>query len=175
MTAYGALLAAHLATSWAGWDDWTRGLLAVGVALAGLTAIYTAWLFAQAAARDLWQSPLLPPHLLVQAALAGAAVLAPVAGRAQPPAAHAGPCRLDARGAGRRRVHAAARNRTRPARRARAASLADIARWFVAGLALLLPALAAPWAGPVAAPLALAALLCFEHAYVQAGQAVPLA
>ena len=36
--------------------------------LAVLAAVYTAWLFAQAKARDLWQSPLLPPQLLVQAA-----------------------------------------------------------------------------------------------------------
>src|SRR6266702_399118 len=38
------------------------------------TAVYTAYLFAQARARDLWQSPLLAPHLAVQALLAGAAV-----------------------------------------------------------------------------------------------------
>ena len=39
------------------------------VAAGALTAVYTAWLFAQAKARDLWQSPLLPPHLAAQAAL----------------------------------------------------------------------------------------------------------
>jgi hypothetical protein len=37
-----------------------------------MTAVYTAFLFAQAKARDLWQNPLLPPHLVVQAVLAGA-------------------------------------------------------------------------------------------------------
>ncbi|HEY9787677.1 MAG TPA: NrfD/PsrC family molybdoenzyme membrane anchor subunit, partial [Candidatus Obscuribacterales bacterium] len=37
-----------------------------------MTAVYTAFLFAQAKARDLWQSPLLPAHLLVQAVMAGA-------------------------------------------------------------------------------------------------------
>ena len=40
-----------------------------------MTAIYTAYLFAQAKARDLWQNPLLPPHLLIQAILLGSAVL----------------------------------------------------------------------------------------------------
>ncbi len=35
-------------------------------------AIYTAFLFAQAEGRDLWQSPLLPIHLLVQALMMGA-------------------------------------------------------------------------------------------------------
>jgi len=33
----------------------------------------------------------------------------------------------------------------------------------------------APWLGVAAAPLALAGLLAHEHAYVQAGQVVPLA
>ena len=46
-----------------------------GVPLAALAAIYTAYLFAQAKARDMWQSPLLPAHLLVQAGAAGAAAL----------------------------------------------------------------------------------------------------
>jgi Fe-S-cluster-containing dehydrogenase component/formate-dependent nitrite reductase membrane component NrfD len=44
-------------------------------ALAVLAAVYTAFLFAQAEGRDLWQSPLLPWHLLVQSVQAGAAGL----------------------------------------------------------------------------------------------------
>jgi hypothetical protein len=48
-------------------------------------------------------------------------------------------------------------------------------RWFRAGVALVAGALAAPWIGVAAAPLALAGLFAHEHAYVQAGQAVPLA
>jgi Ni/Fe-hydrogenase subunit HybB-like protein len=46
-----------------------------GIPLSLLTAIYTAYLFAQAKARDMWQNPLLPPHLLVQSLLLGSAVL----------------------------------------------------------------------------------------------------
>lgn len=46
-----------------------------GVILAVLSAVYTAFLFAQAEGRDLWQSSLLPWHLLVQAVMAGAAGL----------------------------------------------------------------------------------------------------
>lgn len=46
-----------------------------GVILAVLSAIYTAFLFAQAEGRDLWQSSLLPWHLFVQAVMAGAASL----------------------------------------------------------------------------------------------------
>ena len=44
-----------------------------GAAVAG----YTAFLFAQCEGRDLWQTKLLLPHLLVQAVLCGAVVLIP--------------------------------------------------------------------------------------------------
>ena len=50
-----------------------------------------------------------------------------------------------------------------------------VAYLFWLGLALSLAGLSAPWLGAAAAPLALAGLLLFEHAYVQSGQAVPLA
>jgi formate-dependent nitrite reductase membrane component NrfD len=49
-------------------------LVDVGViALAAATAAYTAFLFAQAKARDFWQSPLLGVHMLIHAMLAGGA------------------------------------------------------------------------------------------------------
>jgi formate-dependent nitrite reductase membrane component NrfD len=44
----------------------------LGLPLAAGAAVYTAFLFSQAEGRDLWQSPLLPAHLLVQAVVAGA-------------------------------------------------------------------------------------------------------
>jgi Fe-S-cluster-containing dehydrogenase component/formate-dependent nitrite reductase membrane component NrfD len=47
----------------------------LGLPLAVLAAIYTAFLFAQAEGRDLWQSPLLPAHLLIQSLVAGAGAL----------------------------------------------------------------------------------------------------
>ncbi len=50
-------------------------LLWPGVILAILSAVYTAFLFAQAEGRDLWQSTLLPWHLFVQSVMAGAAAL----------------------------------------------------------------------------------------------------
>jgi formate-dependent nitrite reductase membrane component NrfD len=50
-------------------------LLWLGLPLAILVAIYTAFLFAQAEGRDLWQSPLLPFHLIVQAFVAGSGLL----------------------------------------------------------------------------------------------------
>ena len=47
--------------------------------------------------------------------------------------------------------------------------------FYKAGIILGVIALAAPTLGPVAAVPALLGLLAFEHAYVQAGQSVPLA
>ena len=50
-------------------------LLWIGLPLAVGAAVYTAFLFGQAEGRDLWQSTLLPLHLLVQAVVAGAGAL----------------------------------------------------------------------------------------------------
>ena len=160
LAAYGAVLVAQLATG--------STLLAIaGAPLAILTAVYTAFLFAQAKARDLWQSPLLPPHLLVQAVIAGAAVLpgaqwilaiacavhlAMVLGEVTltHATAHA-----------RLAVHELVRGRYRA--------------WFWLGLAGAALGCAAPWLPVVPQAGALAGLLAFEHAHVQAGQVVPLA
>lgn len=48
---------------------WATVPLALGA------AVYTAFLFAQAEGRDLWQSPLLPLHLLIQATMMGTGAL----------------------------------------------------------------------------------------------------
>lgn len=68
--AWMGMIDAALATNLRPW------LLGLGTPLAIGTAIYTAFLFGQAEGRDLWQSPLLPFHLLVQAGLAGVASIA---------------------------------------------------------------------------------------------------
>jgi hypothetical protein len=47
--------------------------------------------------------------------------------------------------------------------------------WFWAGIVLSMTGLAAPWLGAWVAVPALIGLLAYEHAYVQAAQAVPLA
>ena len=72
---YTLVLLLHFVASWAGSTSLQSWLTIAGVPLAVLTAVYTAYLFAQAKARDMWQNPLLPPHLLVQALLLGSAVL----------------------------------------------------------------------------------------------------
>jgi len=56
--------------------DFFAWLLLWPVVIAGmLAAVYTAFLFGQCEGRDLWQTPLLPVHLIVQALMCGAAVL----------------------------------------------------------------------------------------------------
>ncbi|NNF06410.1 MAG: polysulfide reductase NrfD, partial [Candidatus Eisenbacteria bacterium] len=50
-------------------------LLIAGAILGFFTAVYTAFLFAQAEGRDLWQAPLLWVHLAVQAVMLGSGVL----------------------------------------------------------------------------------------------------
>ncbi len=59
--------------------DWSAAaaILIWPMLAAGLeAAVYTAFLFAQCKGRDLWRTRLLAPHLIVQAVLTGAAVLA---------------------------------------------------------------------------------------------------
>ena len=72
---YSLVLALHFTGSLFGTIALQRWLILPGIPLSLLTAVYTAYLFAQAKARDMWQNPLLPPHLLVQALLLGAVVL----------------------------------------------------------------------------------------------------
>lgn len=50
-------------------------ILWLAFGLAVMVAIYTAFLFAQAEGRDLWQSPLLPFHLLVQSLMVGSGAI----------------------------------------------------------------------------------------------------
>ena len=78
---YTLVLLLHFIASWVGSTSFQSWLMIAGVPLSLLTAIYTAYLFAQAKARDMWQNPLLPPHLVIQAALLGSAVLLPLATR----------------------------------------------------------------------------------------------
>ena len=175
---YGAVLGAHLVASIAGRDERSAWLAVVGGPLAAMTAVYTAFLFAQAKARDLWQSPLLPPHLLIQATLAGSAVLLLLVPVVDVPrdtlswtlliaaVAHLaillGELTL---------THVTAHARLA----AHEMSFGRFRSYFWAGVVLVAAAGAAPWV-PFAPPaLALLGLLAFEHAHVQAGQAVPLA
>ena len=195
IAAYSLVLLVHFLASWFGSRFLHLWLTIAGVPLAVLTAVYTAYLFAQAKARDLWQNPLLPPHLLVQALLLGSAVLLPFASRYE----------LDARFGSRivlpllwilagssllhvlmiwgevSLTHATAHARLAVWEMVRGRYKGD----FWIGIVLSILGGLLPWLavlgylstplGVGGVPLALIGLMLYENAYVQAGQSVPLA
>ena len=73
------LWVAGAGAEWLGWvalpEVLHQALSWATLPLAFGAAVYTAFLFAQAEGRDLWQSPLLPMHLLVQALMMGAGAM----------------------------------------------------------------------------------------------------
>jgi Fe-S-cluster-containing dehydrogenase component/formate-dependent nitrite reductase membrane component NrfD len=184
LAGYAGAAALYLLAQLAGLAALARVLAWAGLLLGLATAVYTAFLFAQAKARDLWQSPLLGPHLAVQALLAGGAVTVLITRWL--PGGHGAQATavLLAAATGVHLLLAVSEiTISHPTAHASQAAAAMVrgrpARYFWPGLALGTFAVAAPWAGPWAAPLvavvALAGLLGYEHAYVQAGQSVPLA
>ncbi|MCR9290020.1 MAG: polysulfide reductase NrfD [Bacteroidetes bacterium] len=74
ITIFGGLLTLWGASMWFGWAG-LENIIMWGTAIfAAITAVYTAFLFAQAKGRDFWQSPTLAIHMLVHSFMAGAAV-----------------------------------------------------------------------------------------------------
>jgi Fe-S-cluster-containing dehydrogenase component/formate-dependent nitrite reductase membrane component NrfD len=71
---YGALATVWLASGWFAGSVSAELIVATAV-FAAASACYSAFLFAQAKARDLWQSPVFIWHLLVQALIGGAALM----------------------------------------------------------------------------------------------------
>ncbi|HEY7483545.1 MAG TPA: 4Fe-4S dicluster domain-containing protein [Streptosporangiaceae bacterium] len=177
--AYAAVLGLHLLAGLLGSAGMRQVLAVPGIPLAAAAAVYTAYLFAQAKARDLWQNPLLPAHLLVQAGMAGAAALLPFAAWTQPGAVTALGWVLAGTAVAHVLLVLGEVTLSHPTEHAhlavRAMTSGRYARLFWIGLALTATGVAAPFAGAWVAPLALAGLLAHEHAYVQAGQSVPLA
>ncbi len=185
---YTLVLLLHFIASWAGSTTFQSWLMIAGVPLSILTAVYTAYLFAQAKARDMWQNPLLPPHLVFQAALLGSAILLPVAtvmnNRVDLLLWILGITSV---------IHLlmvwGEVSLTHPTAHARLA-IWEMVRgryktdfWMGTALSIvggLLPLLAmlgvvSTQIGIGGAPLALIGLMLFENAYVQAAQSVPLA
>ena len=179
ITGYGAVLFVHLLAGVLGWSGARVALTVAGVPLAAMTAVYTAYLFAQARGRDLWQSPLLPPHFLVQALLAGAAALSLPAAVLQTDAAS--PLLWITAGGSLAHLLLVAGEATFPHVTAHARLAAwemtrgAYRRFFRTGALLVALGVFAPWIGAAAPLSALAGLLAYEHAHVQAAQAVPLA
>ncbi|MBI4592719.1 MAG: polysulfide reductase NrfD [Candidatus Rokubacteria bacterium] len=186
LLAYGAVGALWLAGGLGGAGG-LLGALAVPAALAAAAAAgYSAFLFGQAEGRDFWQSPLLLPHLLVAAVVAGASALILVEtawrrdegtledlGFALFGGLLATAVVLVAELAGRHpSIDAvrAARLLTRGGLRGRF--------WGGVVVAGLLLPLALVWLGsagaPLAAALALAGLWLWEDLWIRAGQSIPL-
>jgi len=76
LIAYSALCGVFWLASVAGFLAIASALLWPVVLVGFFAASYTAFLFGQCEGRDLWQTPLLPVHLIVQALLCGSALLA---------------------------------------------------------------------------------------------------
>jgi predicted membrane protein len=176
---YGVVLSGQV-LAWIIDSDELRWVLAVpGLPLSLMSAVYTAYLFAQSKARDLWQSPLLPPLMGTQALLAGSAVLLIADSFGERLAVEplswilAGTVLLHllmvwgvvSQSHGTAHVHLAVWEMT----------AGTYMMYFWVGIALLIVTLAAPfWEAGAALP-ALLGLLAYEHAYVQSAQRVPLA
>jgi Fe-S-cluster-containing dehydrogenase component/formate-dependent nitrite reductase membrane component NrfD len=199
---YTLVLLLHFMASLAGWRWFQMWLMIAGIPFSILTAIYTAYLFAQAKARDMWQNPLLPPHLFVQAVLLGSAVFLPfeMMLRNAFPEKRFGVMQADFPQMFILFLVALATlihllmvwgevSLTHPTAHARLAIWEMVKGryktdfWVGVILSLLgglLPLLSllgvlSLTIGIASAPLALIGLMLFENAYVQAGQAVPLA
>jgi formate-dependent nitrite reductase membrane component NrfD len=179
---YSLVLALHFLsgiTTMTGGAQTVRWLIIAGLPLAALTAVYTAYLFAQAKARDLWQNPLLPPHLFVQSLLVGSAALVPFAHAFAPDAVSPLLRTLAASSLVHILMAWGEVTLTHPTAHARLA-VREMTRgsykiFYWLSLALSCAAVFAPWLDLASVPLALMGLLLYEHAYVQAGQSVPLA
>jgi Fe-S-cluster-containing dehydrogenase component/formate-dependent nitrite reductase membrane component NrfD len=191
---YGAALLAWVAVAGAGvtlpvpWGG--MALYGLAAVLAAATAAYTAWLFGQARGRVLWMKRGFSLHLVVQAILAGTALLlllAPAVGMLAERRAH-----LRAGLAGAVVLHllfllaegmlAPSGRRPEFRRAARLTSHGPYARthWTAGvGVGVVLPLLllAAPqpsWVWAVAGAAALAGLWVEEDIFVRAGQALPI-
>lgn len=182
---YSFVLLAHLVASWMGSTTVQVWLTIAGIPLSLATAVYTAYLFAQAKARDMWQNPLLPPHLFFQSVLLGSAVLLIMSG----PDVYTLTWILAVSGLVHLLMVWGEVSLTHPTSHARLAIWEMVngryKTFFWIGLILSLVGALIPFLvvfnvletslGVVGALFALAGMLLFEHAYVQAGQSVPLA
>ena len=163
----------------------TTALLWPTVLLGFAAAAYTAFLFGQCEGRDLWQTPLLPVHLIVQTLMCGAAVLAllpwSIGGSGQTLAV----ARVALAASLTLHLLIVAAEFLMPhttdnsAYAARLITQGPFKLWFWGGTVLfggILP-LGLMWLGSfgamLAAVLALFGLLAFEWCFVMAGQSVP--
>jgi formate-dependent nitrite reductase membrane component NrfD len=188
LIAYSGLAGVFLLAAIAGFPLITGVLLWPTVLLGFGAASYTAFLFGQCEGRDLWQTPVLPAHLIVQALLCGSAMVAllpDILGGSESARSFAVPTLIISLG-----LHLimmlgeiAMPHTTDNSRyAARLITHGPFASAFWAGAVAfggfvpLLIMLAAPHnavTAGLAAILALAGLLIFEWCFVMAGQSVP--
>ncbi|MBT5874899.1 MAG: polysulfide reductase NrfD [Candidatus Latescibacteria bacterium] len=76
LTIYGALLTLWCVAMVLNRSALAGGIQGLAALFAVITAVYTAFLFAQAKGRDFWQSPTLSLHMIVHSVMAGAAIFA---------------------------------------------------------------------------------------------------
>ncbi len=185
---YSGLCSLFCLAAVAGFSAVTSLLLWPTVLVGFGAACYTAFLFGQCEGRDLWQTPLLPAHLIVQTLLCGSAVLAllpPSFGGSDAARAFAVPALIITLA-----LHMImmlgevamphTTDNSRYAARLITHGPFSTAFWAGAiafgGFVPLLIMLAAPHnaiATGIASVLALAGLLIFEWCFVMAGQSVP--
>jgi Ni/Fe-hydrogenase subunit HybB-like protein len=151
--------------------------------------VYTAFLFGQCEARDLWQNPLLGVSLIAQMVVAGAATLllaSSLVPTTRGDAANLALTLVVALGAhvllvflGEVASHHGSSNASAAAAMMLRGKYA-LVFWSAAVLGAVAPALAlllvpnADYVTPAAAGAALLGLWLYEHAFVMAGQAVPI-
>jgi len=189
LIAYSALCGIFWLSAVTRYSSVTAVLLWPTVIVGFLAAVYTAFLFGQCEGRDLWQTPLLPAHLAVQAVLCGSAVLALI-----PPALGGGSQPVGSVAAHTLAIclglhllmllgEIAIPHATDNARyAARLMTHGPFSRAFWGGavvvggivpLLILLTFSTSRVAAGLAAALAIAGLLIFEWCFVMAGQSVP--
>ena len=174
---FGAVLGIHAVTTALLWPTVLVGFLA---------AVYTAFLFGQCEGRDLWQTPLLPVHLIVQALLCGAAVLALLPASAGGSAATLSVARLALAFGLISHLGIVTAEFLMPHSTDNAAYAARLITdgpfgpyfWIgVVSLGGIMPlgllVLTLTWTTMLSAVLSLAGLLIFEWCFVMAGQSVP--
>lgn len=178
LSLFGASLGATVVAQFFGMNTLVTGLRFASVALGAAAAGYSGFLFAQAEGRDFWQSPLRAPHLVVEAAVAGAAAGVLAGAGSEKVLFYS----LAAHG-----IFIAAdlftKHGGRDAERAKELLIEGVfARefWLSMGLGIVVPLgiLMIPGVAPIAAMAAavaaLGGLLSFGLLWVKAGQAVPL-
>jgi Fe-S-cluster-containing dehydrogenase component/formate-dependent nitrite reductase membrane component NrfD len=162
-------------------------VLWITVVLAFSTAVYTAFLFAQCEARDLWQSPLVGPGLTIQMIIAGSSALL-FLGMFFPTTSEVTDflSKILLAGLSAHLLSVLVGEVSARHGSSNAAAAADVmikgryAALFWASLiaGAIVPGFLLLTTGgigvPLAAGLALAGLLAYEHAFVMSGQAVPV-